>query len=194
MKRPAVFLDRDGVININRSDYVKTWHEFQFLPGVLDALQALGTLGWLTVVITNQSAIGRGLVTQETVEQIHQQMCAQIKQAGGVIHDVFYCPHHPSDGCPCRKPKPGLLHQAASCLEIDLSRSILVGDATSDIEAAQAVGCFPILVKTGRGLQQLSLLTEKKRREIVIANDLADAVIRILALAEQEQRWNQVSS
>jgi D-glycero-D-manno-heptose 1,7-bisphosphate phosphatase len=186
MAHPALFLDRDGVINANRADYVKRWAEFCFLPGALAALRELVTLGWQTVIITNQSAIGRGLVPQASVEQIHRQMIDAIHEAGGHIHGLFYCPHHPEDGCDCRKPRPGLLLQAQAHLQIDLARSILVGDAVSDLQAAQAVGCFPILVKSGRGRDQLRLWPQEKRHEILVAEDLADAVTQILLITHQE--------
>jgi D-glycero-D-manno-heptose 1,7-bisphosphate phosphatase len=186
MVHPAIFLDRDGVINANRTDYVKSWAEFCFLPGALAALRKLATLGWQTVVITNQSAIGRGLVSQAIVEQIHRQMIDAIHEAGGHIHGLFYCPHHPEDGCDCRKPRPGLLLQAQAHLQIDLARSILVGDAVSDLQAAQAVGCLPILVKSGRGWDQLGLWPQEKRHEILVAEDLAEAVTQILLLAQRK--------
>lgn len=182
MARPAIFLDRDGVINANRSDYVKTWDEFQFLPGALEALRRLAQLGWLAIVVSNQSAIGRGLVAQETVEQIHRQMLEAVSRAGGIIHHVLYCPHHPADNCDCRKPRPGLLLRASKHLQVDLSRSILIGDALSDVEAARAAGCQPILVRTGRGLEQLSLAPAEVQRTLVVVNDLADAVDRVLSL------------
>jgi D-glycero-D-manno-heptose 1,7-bisphosphate phosphatase len=184
MACPAIFLDRDGVINANRADYVKRWAEFCFLPGALTALQTLATLGWPIVVITNQSAIGRGLVTQAAVEQIHQRMIDAIHAAGGRIDALFYCAHHPEDGCDCRKPRPGLLHQAQARLQIDLARSILIGDAVSDLQAAQAVGAFPVLVKSGRGWSQLNQWPHEKMDEILVAEDLADAVAQILRLAQ----------
>lgn len=180
MLRPAIFLDRDGVINANRADYVKQWTEFCFLPGALEALQKLATLGWPIVIITNQSAIGRGIVSQANVEQIHQQMIDAIHAAGGRIDAIFTCPHHPEDGCDCRKPRPGLLLQAQAELQIDLARSILVGDAVSDLQAAQAVGCLPILVKSGRGRAQLAHWPPQKLDEILVAEDLAHAVTQIL--------------
>jgi D-glycero-D-manno-heptose 1,7-bisphosphate phosphatase len=186
MAHPAIFLDRDGVINANRADYVKHWAEFSFLPGTLAALRELATLGWRTVIITNQSAIGRGLVPQASVEQIHRQMIDAIHKAGGEIHGLFYCPHHPEDGCDCRKPKPGLLLQARAHLQIDLARSIFVGDAVSDLHAAQAVGCLPILVKSGRGQDQLELWPQEKQHEILVAEDLADAVTQILLLTHRD--------
>lgn len=150
----AIFLDRDGVICKNRSDHVKSWAEFEFLPGVKESLAALSGLDLLLVVVTNQAAIGRGLMTVELLEDIHQRMVAEIAAHGGRIDRIIYCPHRPEDGCACRKPKPGMLLQAAAEMEIDLSHSYLVGDAATDIQAGQQVGCQTILVLTGRGVEQ----------------------------------------
>jgi D-glycero-D-manno-heptose 1,7-bisphosphate phosphatase len=187
MWRPALFLDRDGVINYNRADYVRNWSEFEFLPGVLNALPLLSKLDWLIIVVTNQSAIGRGLVEEEEVRQIHQRMLDRVKSAGGLIHHVFYCPHHPAENCDCRKPKPGLLLHAKEHLHIDLARSVLIGDALTDLDAARSVGCLPILVKTGRGLDQLSLLPEEKQQEILVVDDLAAGIAQVLLWQERKQ-------
>ena len=141
--RPGILLDRDGVINANRPDHVKTWAEFTFLPGALSALRHLAGLEWPIAVITNQSIIDRGLATQETVEAINARMIAEVQAAGGRIDGVWYCPHVPEAGCACRKPAPGLILAAAEALHLDLTRSFLVGDAISDIQAAHAAGVYP---------------------------------------------------
>jgi D-glycero-D-manno-heptose 1,7-bisphosphate phosphatase len=180
MTRPAIFLDRDGVINCNRPDYVKSWSEFEFLPGAIEALQRLSQLGWPVVVVTNQSAVGRGLVDRRTVEEIHTQMMAAICSAGGRIDDVLYCPHGPDDRCACRKPRPGLLLLASVRLGLDLSQSFMIGDADSDVSAAQAVGCRPVLVKTGRGVGHMGLLRQSNAIGYYLADDLTDAVDWIL--------------
>lgn len=146
----AILLDRDGVINHERADYVKSWQEFQLLPGVLAALQRLATLPIPIVVITNQSAIGRGLVAPATVAAIHNQLTQVVSTAGGRLDGFFVCPHPPSAGCDCRKPKPGLLLQAARHFDFDLAQAIFIGDAITDFEAARAAGCHAILVKSGR--------------------------------------------
>ena len=146
------------------------------MPNSLDALRRLASLNWPVVIVTNQSAIGRGLTTRETVDDIHVRMTQMILAAGGRVDCVLYCPHRPEDDCTCRKPRPGLLQMAAQRLPIDLNRSFLVGDAESDIRAAVAVGCRPIFVKTGRGQEHLRLLTEELRRNLIIAEDLGQAV------------------
>ena len=146
----AILLDRDGVINHERADYVKSWPEFQLLPGVLAALRRLATLPIPIVVITNQSAIGRGLVAPATVAAIHDRLAQAAHTAGGRLDGFFVCPHHPTAGCDCRKPKPGLLLQAARHFGFDLAQAIFIGDAITDFEAARAAGCHAILVKSGR--------------------------------------------
>jgi D-glycero-D-manno-heptose 1,7-bisphosphate phosphatase len=183
MSHIAVFLDRDGVINANRPDHVKSWGEFEFLPGALPALARLKSLGWPVVVVSNQAAIGRGLVSQVAVEEIHTRMIAEIEQAGGRVDRVFYCPHRPEDGCDCRKPRPGLLVQAARALDLDLPGSFFVGDAESDIQAALAVGCRPLLVKTGRGLAHLEAIQSGYAGRFYLAEDLAVGVDWIVAQA-----------
>jgi D-glycero-D-manno-heptose 1,7-bisphosphate phosphatase len=176
MKRPAIFLDRDGVINRNRPDHVKAWDEFEFLPGVLEALARLAGVGLPVLVISNQGAIGRGLTTQAAVDEINRRMAAEIRAAGGRIDDVLCCPHRPEDGCACRKPRPGLLLQAAERWDLDLAASVLVGDAETDILAAQRAGCRPLLVLTGRGAEQLAVLRAAGRDGFLVAGDLPAAV------------------
>jgi len=177
---PAIFLDRDGVINVNHADYVKSWREFEFLPGALDALRALSALDWPIIVVTNQSAVGRGVITRQAVEDIHERMIAAVRKAGGRITEVRYCPHRPDEHCPCRKPSPGMLLEAARRWGIDLRRSVLVGDAMSDILAAQAVGASAILVQTGRGPAQLPLLRQQNINHFGVLPDLKAAAHHIL--------------
>jgi D-glycero-D-manno-heptose 1,7-bisphosphate phosphatase len=174
--RPAIFLDRDGVINENRASYVRSWADVALLPGALDALARLAGMPHAIVVITNQSAIGRGLVPEQTVREIHQRMQDAVASAGGRIDAFYCCPHHPDEGCACRKPNPGLLLQAAEELDLDLAASYLVGDAASDVEAAVRAGICPILVLTGRGQDQVPLLPEALRPACAIAPDLPAAV------------------
>ncbi|MCS7261119.1 MAG: D-glycero-beta-D-manno-heptose 1,7-bisphosphate 7-phosphatase [Anaerolineae bacterium] len=173
--RRAIFLDRDGVINENRSDYVKSLAEFVFLPGALEALQRLAKLDMSIVVISNQSAINRGLVTRAVVDAITQAMRERIEAAGGRVDAVFYCPHRPDEGCTCRKPQPGLFHQAALQLGIQLVGSYVIGDALSDVQAALRVGAQPIMVLTGRGREQVTLLDGSLRSSTPVFDDLLAA-------------------
>lgn len=180
----AVLLDRDGVINWNRPDYVKSWEEFSFLDGALDALHQLASTSFNVVVVTNQSAINRNLVTRQMVESIHLHMVEEIVQAGGRVDGVFYCPHRPDEGCECRKPRPGLIFRAQRELNLDLSRSYLIGDSSEDVEAARACGCIPILVKTGRGELAAHELARNGGVSLLVAKDLAAAVGLILSRLE----------
>ncbi len=175
--RKAIFLDRDGVICYNRQNYVKIWEEFAFLPGALDALRRLAQFDYVTVVISNQSAIGRGLMTEKTATEINQHMLEEINKHGGRIDSVFTCPHRPEENCDCRKPKPGLIFQAAQQSNLDLAHSFFIGDALSDVQAALAAGCQPILVMTGRGAAQRDLLKSNgDAQRVPVKIDLAEAV------------------
>jgi len=180
--RPAIYLDRDGVINANRSDYVKSWEEFVWLPRSLEAMQLLNQLGRPTVVVTNQSAIGRGIVSHQEVAQINALMKKQIERVGGRIDRVLYCPHRPEDECNCRKPQPGMILSAASQLGLEPPLSFMVGDAMTDVLAAQAAGCLPIIVQTGRGRDQLRLLRQNGIKGYYVAEDLLGAVQWIMQL------------
>ena len=179
--KPAIFLDRDGVINQNRADYVKTWDEYVFLPNVFSPLCSLAQTDYAIVVISNQSPIGRGLVQQETIEAINARMQSEIERHGGRIDAVYYCPHTPSENCNCRKPAPGMLLQAADELGLNLSSSYFIGDAVSDVEAAFAAGCQPLYVLTGLGREQLPLFHQQGYDgKVPIVRDLAEAVQLIL--------------
>jgi len=177
----AVFLDRDGVINENRDDYVKGWEEVRLLPGALEALARLAATPFRIVLITNQSAIGRGILTPAQVEATNRRLVEEIETHGGRIDGVYYCPHHPDDGCECRKPRPGLLLRAGRELGLELERSYLIGDAVSDVEGAIVAGCRPILVLTGRGQEQRPLLRQRGYDHVAVVRDLAEAVGLILS-------------
>jgi D-glycero-D-manno-heptose 1,7-bisphosphate phosphatase len=172
----AVFLDRDGVINQNREDYVKSWDEVEFLPGIFDALKELAGSNFLIFVLTNQSAVGRGLLSISTLNTIHQEMKSTIENHDGRINGFYYCPHRPDENCDCRKPAPGLLLKAAAENNLDLNGSYFIGDARSDMEAAVAAGCHPVLVKSGRGAAQLALIDDCLRSACKITTDLSEAV------------------
>ena len=169
--RPAVFLDRDGVINRRRLDHVKSWSDFEFLPTALDALRALRDDGATAVVVTNQSAIGRGLMTFAELERIHHRMLDQVRAIGGYIAAVYSCPHTPDAGCSCRKPATGLLELAADELQLSLSDSVLVGDSVSDLGAARSAGCQPVLVSEGSDVAW--------RDGLLVVPDLMAAVIEL---------------
>ena len=173
--RPAIFLDRDGVIIENRADYCRSWEEVVIVPGALQALARAQGTSYAVVIITNQSAVGRGLVDRETADDINARLVAAIRAAGGRVDGVYMCPHAPEDGCACRKPKPGLLLQAADELRLDLPHSVLIGDALTDLEAARAAGVGQaMLVRTGRGREQGALAQNPGR--FVVYADLSEAI------------------
>jgi D-glycero-D-manno-heptose 1,7-bisphosphate phosphatase len=170
--QPAIFLDRDGVIIENREDYVRSWADVSFIPAALHALRKLSPLGWVIVIVTNQAVVGKGLVTLEAAEEINRRVVAEVVRHGGRIDAAYLCPHRPDENCDCRKPKPGMLLRAARDLDLDLSRSVMIGDAITDMQAARAAGVHGILVKTGRGLTELCSFVGTPWFDI--ARDLAD--------------------
>ena len=153
---PAIFIDRDGVIVENRPDYIRNWSDVLIYPQALQALYHINNSPYKIVIITNQSAIGRGIISMNSAEEINLRLLEEIKTHGGRIDRIYMCPHSPQDECSCRKPAPGLFLQAAEELCIDLPRSVMIGDAWSDLLAGQAAGVQKlVLVKTGRGKEQL---------------------------------------
>jgi len=179
MRRPteASFLDRDGVINRRIvCGYVMSWDQFEFLPGALDALHNLSDFGRPIFVITNQSCIGRGLVTAIEIERIHACMCDEIKRHGGTIDGVYVCPHRPDKDCSCRKPRPGLLLRAAREHDVDLERSWMVGDSASDVRAGQSAGCRTILVGADAHVNHRTEADLSETRPTLVAESLAGAV------------------
>jgi len=150
-----VLLDRDGVINYDSDDFVKSPQEWQAIEGSLEAIALLNRHGFEVAVISNQSGIARGLFDIATLEAIHEKMRQQLSQHGGWLKAIYYCPHAPNSSCTCRKPKPGMLLQFAKDYQINLADVVFLGDSLRDIEAAIAAGAQPILVTTGKGQQTL---------------------------------------
>ena len=181
MLKKIVFLDRDGVINRDSPDYIKTWEEFEFLPGSLDAVALLSRNGFAVIVITNQSPIGRGMIEEKTLSRTHRLMSEAVAAHGGKIEAIFFCPHTPEEGCDCRKPMPGLVFKARDRYGIDLSGTVFVGDSAKDIECARNAGCGrSILVKTGNGAEAAKALAERGVAPDYLADDLRDAANWIL--------------
>ena len=145
-KLKTVFVDRDGVINQERNDYVKSISELEIYPNVAKNIKLLKDAGFLVIVITNQSAVNRGIITHEMINQIHNSIQEHLKKYGTFLDGFYYCPHVPDENCNCRKPKPGLLQQAILELNIDLNSSWMIGDSDSDIEAADSIGCKAIKI------------------------------------------------
>lgn len=183
MKKPAVFIDRDGTIN-EQMGYINHVSRFQILPGVPQAIRTLNRHGFLVLVVSNQSGVARGYYPLDLVETIHRLMVSRIKEKRGNIDGIFFCPHHPAGSvpgfsydCDCRKPKTGLIEQACESFEIDLQRSFVVGDMCTDIELAHRAGLKGVLVKTGYGLGEIEYnLPQKTAKPAHIAEDLLDAV------------------
>jgi len=173
--RRAVFLDRDGVIIENQDDYVRSWEQVCFLPQAFETLRCLARTSFIVVLVTNQSAIGRGLITLDQGLTINRRVVAEIERNGGRVEASYLCPHRPEDRCTCRKPAPGMLLQAAGELDLDLSQSYLIGDALSDVEAARSAGVTPILVLTGRGVGQSALLATQDLCACTVLPNLREA-------------------
>jgi D-glycero-D-manno-heptose 1,7-bisphosphate phosphatase len=178
----VVFLDRDGVINRDSPDYIKRLEEFEFLPRSLKALQTLHAAGYRVFVITNQSAVARGLMPAAELERIHREMIGMVRQHGGWISDVFYCPHHPDDRCDCRKPKTGLIRQAQAKYPIDIATATMVGDNVKDMECAMNAGCrHRIMVRTGNGAFAAAEIQRRGLPVDAVVPDLAAAAEWIVA-------------
>ena len=176
----TIFLDRDGVINENRSDYVKSWQEFRFLTGSREAIAKLSQAGHRIIVCTNQAAIARGFVTIETVEDIHRRMIAGIAELGGVIEHVYYCPHGKDEQCGCRKPRPGMLLRARDELGVDLNDAVFIGDSMTDVRAGIAAGTKAMLVLSGLGVEQFRYHHHEAEGPFHIMLNLKHAVDHIL--------------
>ncbi len=179
---PAVFLDRDGVLIENRSNYIREWSQVIIYPKTFSSLFRLQGAGYKLVIVTNQSAVGRGLVPIQTAEEINHRLVETIRKNNGRVDRVYMCPHEPGEECDCRKPKPGMILQAARELDLDLNRSWMIGDAWSDLLAGQAAGLRGlILVKTGRGNDQLLEPQPGALYSFHLADDLASAVQILLS-------------
>ena len=180
----AVFLDRDGVINVNRPNNVTAWHEFEFETDSLDALVRLSETDFHLIVVSNQSGIGRGQMTRATVEEIHAQMKRTIELAGGRIDRIYYCPHTPQDQCSCRKPSPEMLLNGRTELELDLVQSFFVGDWIDDVRAARNAGVTPLLVRTGRGDKALE---EIRRANLPLPDTFENLAHAVDWILDQQQ-------
>ncbi|MEN2394970.1 D-glycero-beta-D-manno-heptose 1,7-bisphosphate 7-phosphatase [Pseudomonas halotolerans] len=150
-----LILDRDGVINHDSDAYIKSVEEWLPLPGSIEAIAQLSKAGWTVAVATNQSGIARGYYDLAVLEAMHERLRELVAEQGGEVGLIVYCPHGPDEGCDCRKPKPGLLKTIAAYYDVALAGVWFVGDSLGDLEAAKAVDCQPVLVKTGKGEKTL---------------------------------------
>lgn len=181
--RPAIFLDRDGTLNVE-VHYLRRPEQIRLIDGVPQALHALRAAGYALVVITNQSGIARGYFDHATLGAIHATLVSVLADHGASLDGIYACPHHPDDACACRKPRSDLYHRAAREHELDLSRSLMIGDKDTDLLAAKNLGMESILVRTGYGPEYLAQIAAwPDYQPSYIANDLADATRWLLARA-----------
>lgn len=159
-----IILDRDGVINQDSPDFIKSPEEWIPIDGSLEAIGRLSQAGYEVVILTNQSGVGRGLIKADMLAQIHVRMTDYIQQHGGKIQIILYCPHHPDDDCDCRKPKTGLYQELTDRLNVNLMNCYSVGDSMRDLLAAKSAGALPVLVKTGNGKRTLK--TAKRNQNL----------------------------
>ena len=173
-----IILDRDGVINEDSNDYIKSPDEWIPIPGSLESIGRLSQNGFRVVIITNQSGIGRKIFSIEMLPAINKKMNPHRSQFGGVIDGIFFCPCRPEENCDCRKPKPGLYNDVSDRLQIPLENVFCVGDKITDIQAAENAGGIPILVRTGKGNDEINSGLVPKH--IPIYDDLASFVNKII--------------
>jgi len=171
-----IILDRDGVINEDSDEYIKSADEWIPIPGSLDAIARLNHAGYAVAIASNQSGIARGYFDIEALAAMTVKMNDMLAQHGGRVDAMVYCPHRPKDGCDCRKPKPGMLIEIGNRFKVSLNNVLFVGDNIDDIKAAQAAGVKPVLVKTGKGKQTVDKLAENKFNDVMVYDNLAEVV------------------
>ncbi|MFH1782712.1 MAG: D-glycero-beta-D-manno-heptose 1,7-bisphosphate 7-phosphatase [Candidatus Omnitrophota bacterium] len=176
----AIFLDRDGVINIDpgKGDYIKSWKEFEFFPGSIEAIKRLNKAGYSIFVISNQAGVSKGLYTSDDLEDITDNMLKEIEKNGGKIESVNYCVHLPDEDCSCRKPNTGLIEKATEGMEIDFKNTYFIGDSRLDIGAGKNAGCKTILLLTGK--EDPKSIDDWEAKPDLIKNDLKEAVEWVL--------------
>jgi D-glycero-D-manno-heptose 1,7-bisphosphate phosphatase len=179
-KPKLVILDRDGVINADSDDYIKSLAEWVPLPGSIAAIARLSRAGFKIGVATNQSGIARGYFDEIALANIHARLCELVEDEGGQVDTICYCPHGPEEGCRCRKPAPGLLEQISAELQLPSAGAWYVGDTHKDLDLALAMGCKPILVRTGKGANTEAKLEPTLRKTDTVVDDLSAAVEHIL--------------
>jgi D-glycero-D-manno-heptose 1,7-bisphosphate phosphatase len=176
---PFIILDRDGVINYDSDFYIKTPEEWLPIPGSLHAIAELTQAGYRVIIATNQSGLARKLYDHETLQKIHEKLLHEVKEAGGAIEEIFFCPHHPDEKCDCRKPETGLFQQIHKKYKLNLAETFFIGDSISDVRAAINAGCIPVLVMTGNGMDTLQAYP-KEVADIRHYTDLAEAAKKII--------------
>ena len=185
----VLILDRDGVINEDSDNYIRSLDDWHPIPGSIAAIAELSTAGYTIAVATNQSGLARGYLALDDLEAIHARLIEQVAERGGHISGIFYCPHLPDAGCTCRKPETGLLESIERELGVDARGAYFIGDSLKDLQTARAYGCQPVLVTTGKGRQTLGQLRSgdpgiEDPTTIPVYDNLA-AAARALLLTDQ---------
>lgn len=175
-----VILDRDGVINRDSTAFVKSADEWLPLPGSIEAIAALSQAGFLIAVASNQSGVGRGLVSEAALGDMHGKLLELVGLEGGQVDLIVVCPHGPNDSCNCRKPKPGLMHQVGEYFAVDITGVPVIGDSLRDLQAGATAGCRPVLVRTGNGAMTESSLPAELA-DVEVYDDLAAAAAALLS-------------
>ena len=175
-----IILDRDGVVNQDSDDYIKSPDEWKPIDGSLEAIARLNHAGYTVAIASNQSGLARGYFDIEVLTAMHNKMDELLAKIGGRIDAVFYCPHGPDDSCHCRKPKPGMLLDIGQRFNVPLRKVIFVGDSITDINAANNAHAQAVLVRTGKGMKAEKILQAEKKSSIPVYDDLASAVTAIL--------------
>lgn len=180
---PYIILDRDGVINYDSEEYIKSPDEWQPIPGSLEAIARLNKAGYRVLIVTNQSGIARGLYDVAMLHKIHEKLTQELSAVGGAIEAIFFCPHHPDDNCLCRKPNTGLIKQIASRYALHLPDTFFIGDSYGDMKAAINAQCRPLLVLTGNGNDTLQRFPEFNHVPNFI--DLTQAVEYVITITKK---------
>ncbi|MBI1806710.1 MAG: D-glycero-beta-D-manno-heptose 1,7-bisphosphate 7-phosphatase [Ignavibacteria bacterium] len=193
MNRIGIFLDRDGTIN-EEVDFLRSPDNLRLIPTSADAIREANRLGWKVFVITNQSGIARGVLTEDLLKEIHQSLVAALERQHARIDAIYYCPHHPENGnapyrreCDCRKPNTGMLAKAVKEFEIDLNQSFVIGDRMIDVQTGNNCGATSILVLTGYGKEELKLCRENNVHIGFVAENLYDAIQHVKNIVQQKQ-------
>lgn len=176
-----IILDRDGVINEDSDEYIKSAEEWLPIPGSLEAIAQFNYAGYEVAIATNQSGIGRGYYDLEALHDMHKKMAVLLEAIGGSVDAIFYCPHVPSARCSCRKPRPDMLLEIARRFKVEsLSGVYFVGDTYNDIETARAAGAVPVLVKTGKGQRTIDSCTAEQLKDVLVFDDLLSVANKLL--------------
>ena len=181
MSQPLVILDRDGVINEDSAEYIKSVDEWLPIPGAITAIADLSRAGFRVAVATNQSGLARGYFDELTLALMHEKLHALVEAEGGQIDGIFLCPHGPDEGCACRKPATGMLEQMEHEFASPVAGAWFIGDSLKDLDCALAKGCQPALVLTGKGQQTLASLNATRRSTTPVFPDLKAAAAHILS-------------